>query len=188
MRFSQQFLDELRDRVTISEVIGRRVTIQEQDGESDTYSLVFPGDGDSVDVLLKNSDTAMYHAKEEGRNNVQYYSNAMNATANERLLLEAEVRHALERQEFVVHYQPQVRLDSGAGDRVDASAYPWGERQAMANAIIAIGPAGSSLPRLAARGRMLLRQWRDRKGGPAGGTARTAQDQVRWVRHPSWTG
>lgn len=64
------------------------------------------------------------------------------------------------------------RLDSGAGDRVDASAYPWGERQAMANAIIAIGPAGSSLPRLAARGRMLLRQWRDRKGGPAGGTAR----------------
>ena len=64
------------------------------------------------------------------------------------------------------------RLDSGAGDRVDASAYPWGERQAMAQAIIAIGSAGASLPRLAARGRMLLRQWRDRKGGPAGGTAR----------------
>ena len=74
---------------------------------------VFPADGDSVDVLLKNSDTAMYHAKEQGRNNIQYYSNAMNATANERLLLEAEVRHATERQEFVVYYQPQIDLRSG---------------------------------------------------------------------------
>lgn len=64
------------------------------------------------------------------------------------------------------------RLDSGAGDRVDASAYPWGERQAMAHIVIAIGSAGSRLPRLAARGRMLLRQWRDRKGGPAAGAAR----------------
>lgn len=54
------------------------------------------------------------------------------------------------------------RLDSGAGDRVDAATYPWGERQAMAHAIVEIGAAGSKLPRLAARGRMLLRQWRDR--------------------------
>ncbi|WP_332680761.1 GNAT family N-acetyltransferase [Bosea sp. (in: a-proteobacteria)] len=54
------------------------------------------------------------------------------------------------------------RLDSGAGDRVDPGAYPWGERQAMAHAIVEIGGAGSALPRLAARGRMLLRQWRDR--------------------------
>ncbi|HKR80447.1 MAG TPA: EAL domain-containing protein [Nitrospira sp.] len=74
---------------------------------------VFPVDGDSVDVLLKNSDTAMYHAKEQGRNNFQYYSNAMNAAANERLILEGEVRHATERQEFVVHYQPQIDLSSG---------------------------------------------------------------------------
>jgi EAL domain-containing protein (putative c-di-GMP-specific phosphodiesterase class I) len=66
-----------------------------------------------VDVLLKNSDTAMYHAKEQGRNNVQYYSNAMNAAANERLRLEAEVRHATEREEFVVYYQPQIDLRSG---------------------------------------------------------------------------
>ncbi|WP_066471593.1 GNAT family N-acetyltransferase [Bosea sp. WAO] len=64
------------------------------------------------------------------------------------------------------------RLDSGAGDRVDASAYPWGERQATAHVIIAIGSAGSHLPRLAARGRMLLRQWRDRKLGSTDGTAR----------------
>lgn len=74
---------------------------------------IFPTDGESVDVLLKNSDTAMYHAKEQGRNNFQYYSNAMNAEANERLALEGEVRHATERQEFVVYYQPQVDLRSG---------------------------------------------------------------------------
>jgi diguanylate cyclase (GGDEF)-like protein/PAS domain S-box-containing protein len=74
---------------------------------------IFPSDGESVDVLLKNSDTAMYHAKEQGRNNFQYYSNAMNAAANERLVLEGEVRHATEREEFVVYYQPQVDLRSG---------------------------------------------------------------------------
>jgi diguanylate cyclase (GGDEF)-like protein/PAS domain S-box-containing protein len=74
---------------------------------------IFPADGDSVDVLLKNSDTAMYHAKEQGRNNFQYYSNVMNAAANERLVLEGEVRRATERQEFVVYYQPQVDLRSG---------------------------------------------------------------------------
>jgi diguanylate cyclase (GGDEF)-like protein/PAS domain S-box-containing protein len=73
---------------------------------------IFPVDGESVDVLLKNSDTAMYHAKEQGRNNFQYYSNAMNAAANERLILEGEVRHATERHEFVVYYQPQIDLGS----------------------------------------------------------------------------
>ena len=72
----------------------------------------FPADGDSVDVLLKNSDSAMYHAKEQGRNNFQYYSNAMNIEANERLVLETELRHAIERSEFVVHYQPQIDLKS----------------------------------------------------------------------------
>ena len=74
---------------------------------------IFPADGESVDLLLKNSDTAMYHAKEQGRNNFQYYSNAMNAAANERLMLEGEVRHATEREEFVVYYQPQFDLRSG---------------------------------------------------------------------------
>jgi diguanylate cyclase (GGDEF)-like protein/PAS domain S-box-containing protein len=73
---------------------------------------IFPADGESVEVLLKNSDSAMYHAKEEGRNNYQYYSNAMNAAANDRLLLEGEVRHATERKEFVVYYQPQIDLRS----------------------------------------------------------------------------
>ena len=74
---------------------------------------IFPADGDSVDTLLKNSDSAMYHAKEQGRNNFQFYSDVMNEAANERLALEAELRHATERGEFVVHYQPQVDLRTG---------------------------------------------------------------------------
>ena len=71
---------------------------------------IFPVDGDSVDALLKNADSAMYHAKEEGRNNFQFYSNSLNAAANERLILEGELRHAIEREEFEVYYQPQVDL------------------------------------------------------------------------------
>lgn len=54
------------------------------------------------------------------------------------------------------------RLDSGAGDRVDPSAYPWGERQEMANAIVALAGHSAALPRLAATARLRLRRWRDR--------------------------
>ena len=71
---------------------------------------IFPDDGDSVDALLKNADSAMYHAKEHGRNNAQFYSNTFNAAAHERLILEGELRHALAREEFVVYYQPQIDL------------------------------------------------------------------------------
>lgn len=57
------------------------------------------------------------------------------------------------------------RLDSGAGDRVDAAAYPWGERQEMANTIVALAGRSALLPRLAAAARVRLRRWRDRRTG-----------------------
>ena len=74
---------------------------------------VFPFDGDNVDAVLKNADTAMYHAKSEGRNNYQYYTKSMNASAFENLALEYSLRRALEREEFVLYYQPQISLDTG---------------------------------------------------------------------------
>ncbi len=68
----------------------------------------FPFDGQDVDTLLMTADTAMYHAKEQGRNNYQFYSKSMNAAAFEKLSLEGSLRKAMERNEFVLYYQPQI--------------------------------------------------------------------------------
>ena len=74
----------------------------------------FPYDGEDAETLIKNADTAMYHAKENGRNNYQFFEKDMNVRAVERQALEGRLRHALGRQEFVLHYQPKVNLETGA--------------------------------------------------------------------------
>jgi diguanylate cyclase (GGDEF)-like protein len=75
---------------------------------------LYPGDGDQVDTLLKNADTAMYRAKQQGRNGYQFYLPEMNERLMERLQLETKLRGALDRGEFRLHYQPKVSLDTGA--------------------------------------------------------------------------
>jgi diguanylate cyclase (GGDEF)-like protein/PAS domain S-box-containing protein len=74
---------------------------------------IYPDDAEDDRTLMKNADTAMYHAKERGRNNYQFFSPEMNVRAVERHTLETALRRAIERQEFVLYYQPQVDIRSG---------------------------------------------------------------------------
>jgi diguanylate cyclase (GGDEF)-like protein/PAS domain S-box-containing protein len=81
---------------------------------------IFPNDGTDVDELLKNADTALYHAKDLGRNTFVFYDASMNRAALERLLLEGQIRRALERHEFVLYFQPQI--DTAANRVIGAEA------------------------------------------------------------------
>jgi diguanylate cyclase (GGDEF)-like protein/PAS domain S-box-containing protein len=74
---------------------------------------VYPGDGLDADTLIKNADTAMYQAKENGPQNYQFFRPAMNVRAIERQSVEADLNRALERDEFKLHYQPKIDLKTG---------------------------------------------------------------------------
>ena len=81
---------------------------------------LFPSDGDTAEALLANADHAMYRAKDAGRNSYQMFTPAMNNRALERLSLENDLRHALDRGELVLHYQPQINIASGRVTGVEA--------------------------------------------------------------------
>jgi EAL domain-containing protein (putative c-di-GMP-specific phosphodiesterase class I) len=73
----------------------------------------FPEDGATAEVLIRNADSAMYHAKQQGKAGYLYYSEAMNVASVERLTLESGLRRALEQDRLELHYQPQIDLVSG---------------------------------------------------------------------------
>ncbi len=73
----------------------------------------FPNQGRTVGELLANADMAMYRAKELGRNNLQVFTEEMAAKAHEKLLKQAELRQAIARDEFLLHFQPQLNLETG---------------------------------------------------------------------------
>lgn len=81
---------------------------------------VYPEDGEDADTLIKNADAAMYHAKENGCGSYQFFENNMNVRAVKRQSLEASLRHALEQEELVLHYQPKMNLKTGAISGVEA--------------------------------------------------------------------
>lgn len=81
---------------------------------------IYPADGLDAQNLIKNADTAMYGAKETGRNNYKFFRNEMNVRAVERQLVESQLRLALEKEEFELHYQPKVNLNTGNITGVEA--------------------------------------------------------------------
>jgi diguanylate cyclase (GGDEF)-like protein/PAS domain S-box-containing protein len=80
---------------------------------------IYPQDGRDAETLLKKADTAMYRAKEMGRDNFQFYTSELHARINERLALEAGLRLAFDRNEFVLHYQPCIDLSTGKVSSVE---------------------------------------------------------------------
>ena len=78
---------------------------------------VYPDDGLDAETLIKNADTAMYQAKENGRQSYQFFKPAMNVRAVERQSIEESLRRALERQEFALHYQPKIDLQDRSDHR-----------------------------------------------------------------------
>lgn len=122
-------LPDIRDRFTAGAVAHRILRRLEQPfiiGEQEVFVTVsigiatYPEDGETSELLVRNADTAMYHAKEQGKAAYQYYSEAMNEASVERLSLEGGLRRALEDEQLEVCYQPQV--DVGTGRIIGAEA------------------------------------------------------------------
>ncbi|MDH5710648.1 MAG: EAL domain-containing protein [Gammaproteobacteria bacterium] len=144
MKVSQRFKHQIREEDTVARLGGDEFVILIEDlDDSDmaavlaekisksleepfsihSYELVvgvsigislFPRDGTTVEELLRNADSAMYHAKELGRNTYQFYTQALTDHALEHLLLGGQLRKAIEQDELVLYYQPQVDLKSGS--------------------------------------------------------------------------
>jgi diguanylate cyclase (GGDEF)-like protein len=81
---------------------------------------VYPNDGQDADSLINCADTAMYHAKQGGRNNYLFFEPQMNVLADERRSIEGGLRQALERQELILYYQPKIHLETGAISGIEA--------------------------------------------------------------------
>jgi diguanylate cyclase (GGDEF)-like protein/PAS domain S-box-containing protein len=105
-RVAEKLLGAVRER---AEIAGHELHLSTSIGVT-----VYPLDGRDADTLMRNADLAMYHAKQEGRNNVQFFSHNMGAQTERRVDLQARLRGALARNELTLHYQPQVDVRSGA--------------------------------------------------------------------------
>lgn len=80
----------------------------------------YPHNGSDAQTLLKNADAALYRAKEQGRNTYEFYDARINSEASERLTLDNSLHNALDRHEFVVHYQPQINVKTGQITQMEA--------------------------------------------------------------------
>jgi diguanylate cyclase (GGDEF)-like protein/PAS domain S-box-containing protein len=156
---AQKILDALAEPVVVD---GNELKVTPSVG-----ICAYPHDGQDVETLMRNADTAMYYAKQMGRNNYQFFTQAMTEAAQQRLVIENDLRHAIARGEFVLHYQPQLDLRSGAITGFEALVrwrHPQrgmvspGEFIAAAEESGLIGPLGEWVLRQAC---LEARRWRD---------------------------
>ena len=122
-------IDRLAGEGTVIELVHRLIRAIGEPCDVDGHVLhctpsigisLYPEDGQDAQALIRNADTAMYHAKANGRNNYKFFVEPMNAAANRRLHLESELWRALSENQLVLHYQPQVDLLSGKVVGVEA--------------------------------------------------------------------
>jgi diguanylate cyclase (GGDEF)-like protein/PAS domain S-box-containing protein len=112
-------LEKSEDAVAVSQNIQQQITrpltidMHEFEITCSIGISLYPKDGPDVDTLLKNADAAMYRAKEKSRNTFQFYTSEINDRVVERMAIERHLRHALEMEEFEVHFQPQIELLNG---------------------------------------------------------------------------
>jgi diguanylate cyclase (GGDEF)-like protein/PAS domain S-box-containing protein len=104
VRISHKILDAISQPILVEE---KEIHLSTSIGIT-----ISPHDGDNVELLLKNADIAMYRAKDKGRNTFQFYSQEMSVDSSQKLELENQLRHAIERKEFILHYQPLFNLRS----------------------------------------------------------------------------
>ncbi|BCO31315.1 bifunctional diguanylate cyclase/phosphodiesterase [Thiohalobacter sp. COW1] len=115
-------LDQVRHSQDVIALAGRIMELFRQPFVSGMHTLhvtasigisIYPEDGRDTDTLIKNADAAMYRAKGQGRDNFQFYTQELTNTAFERILLETSLRRALDEEDLVLHYQPQISLIDG---------------------------------------------------------------------------
>lgn len=110
---SPRVLTEVADKLLKAAATPFEINGQELQISASIGIAVFPEDGQDAQILMKNSEIAMYRAKHNGKNNFQFYDAHMNVHTIERLAFEAQLRRALDHREFVVHYQPKINVRTG---------------------------------------------------------------------------
>jgi diguanylate cyclase (GGDEF)-like protein/PAS domain S-box-containing protein len=130
-------LADLEDTDIVTTIIQRIFTIQSEPVEVEGNELylntdigvsVYPIDGDDMDTLIKKASSAMRAGKTVGKNNYRFYSSDINKHSRHQLRLEADLHHALERDEFIIHYQPKVDIKTGEIASMEA-LIRWGHPQ-----------------------------------------------------------